>query len=273
MNCITLFVDMAGQRSRSLAGSPRVTAAAVALPTADLPGIRERLPNGIKWKNITEPMAREVIGLLVRDSVAVAAATVNCDTEAWGKALADEQALHSQIASESHANAGWAKLPVVLAYELLSRACWLALAHFLRMNRAPKILDPHGLATIECSVVSDEEFSGEENVDTFKSFWNDEHIPVKKLAALGFRVRYPDVNLTTEQNEPLLLLPDVVAGLVHSAYLPDPGRVSMPLSHALSQQLLEHLGSLLAVDSFDFKTDYDRVFGEAMKEARARRGG
>jgi hypothetical protein len=59
-------------------------------------------------------MAREVVDLLAHRSVAVAAATVNRDTEAWRKALADEEVLHSEIASESRASAGWAKPPVVI---------------------------------------------------------------------------------------------------------------------------------------------------------------
>ena len=274
MNRITLFVDMAGQRNRKFEGNPRVTSAAVALPTADLDDIRAQLPTNLsKWERLTEEMAGNVVDMLSKRAVAVAAATVNRDTVAWTKALVDEEILHSQIASESRAKAGWAKLPIVLAYELLSRACFLALAHFLREDRSVRILDSQGLCTIECRVICDEEFSGEENIDVFKSFWNEEHIPAKELAALGFRVRHPDVSLTTEKSEPLLLLADISAGLVHSASLPDPGRVAMPLPCAVARKLLSPLRAkrLLSIDAFDFDMNYDEVFGNAMEEARARK--
>ena len=273
VNRISLFVDMAGQRNRKFDGNPRVTAAAVALPTADLDDIRAQLPTNLsKWEQLTEETARSVVEMLSRRAVAVAAATVNRDTEAWTKALVDAEILHSQIASESRAKAGWAKLPIVLSYELLSRACFLAIAHFLRENRPIRILDSQGLQVVECRVVCDEEFSGGENIEVFKSFWNDEHIPAKKLATLGFRVRHPDVKLTTEKDEPLLLLADISAGLVHSANLPNPGRLAMPLPCAVSRKLLDPLRAkrLLSIDAFDFHMNYDEVFGSAMEEAPAR---
>lgn len=276
MNRITLFADIAGQRSRAINGSPRVTASAVALPTATLDDIRSKLPVNItKWKHLTEPIAREVVSLLATRSVAVAAASVDRDNAAWRKALCDADILHSEIASDSHESAGWAKLPVVLAYELLVRACLLATAHFLREVRTPRVLNSQGLAEIECSVICDQEFSGQENIDVFKSFWDEERVPSKQLAALGFRVSHPDVKLTTEQIEPLLLLADITAGLIHSAQIPNPGRVALPLSYNVSRDVLRPLQAnhKLAVDSFVFDTDYERVFGDAMAEARARRAG
>jgi hypothetical protein len=276
MNRITLFVDIAGQRTRKVKDSPRVTAVAVALPTSELNEIRALLPSNLsKWKTITEPMARNVVALLASRSVAIAAATVNCDTTAWQKALVDEDILHSEIATQSRAKAGWAKLPLVLAYQLLHRACNLALTHFLRQNQSPKIVGYDGLATIECSVICDKEFDGKEDIDVFTSFWNDENIPAKKLAALGFRIHHPEVTLSAEQDERLLLLADIAAGLVHSAHIPVPGRVPMPLSFSVANQLLMplKLRSMLDIDAFDFETDYDQIFGIAMHIARARNMG
>jgi hypothetical protein len=276
VNRITLFADIAGQRTREVQGSPRVTAAAVALPTAALADVRVELPRSLnKWKTLSEHMGREVVELLVNRSLVVAAATVNRDTDSWKQALIDEEVLHSQIASESGEKAGWAKLPVVLAYMLLSRACLLALTHFLQANRGPMILDARGLAVIECNLVCDEEFSGEENVEVFKSFWSDERVPTRQLASMGFRVHHPSVTLTTEHSERLLLLADVCAGLVHSAYLPDPGRVVMPLPCAVSKALLRPLAACrrLEVDAFDFDSTYDQIFGIAMQEARLRKSG
>lgn len=273
MNRVTLFSDISGRPSRSLEGSTRLTAAAVALSTTELPEIRERLPSPIKWKDITQPAAEQFIELLANHSTAIGVASVELDTPAWHKALLDEQDLHSAIATESRAPAGWAKLPVLLKYDLLMRANLRTLAQLLIGQREKLHWDSRGLAAIECEIVTDEEISGEENISVFKEFWSEERVPNEALSALGFRVRHPTVTLTTEQDEPLLVLPDIVAGLAHSAHMPNPGRIPMPLPHKLASDLLNPLKArqLLAIDCFDFDTDYDLVFGETMAEARTRK--
>jgi hypothetical protein len=207
---------------------------------------------------------------LARHAPVVAAASVNRDTESWKRAVADSDLLHSKIASQSRAKAGWAKLPVLLAYQLLSRACFLALAHYLRNLRPQHVFAVAGATSVECEVVCDDEFSATEDKEVFKSFWDDKHVPAEALWRLGFSVRHPRINLTTEQDERLLLLADIAAGLCHSAAIPDPGRIVMPLNSSASQKLLKPLevGGQLAVDLHEFTTTYDEVFGEAMQIAR-----
>jgi hypothetical protein len=203
-------------------------------------------------------------------AVAITAASVNKDTEAWQRALESEIVLQKAITQSSGSHAGWAKLPVVLVYELLGRASFLALAHFLKVDNHPRILNHQGLATIECAAVFDEEVSGQENIDLFKSFWSDENVPSSALSQLGFKVHHPSVTLISDNKEPLLRLADVVAGLVHSACIPEPGRIAMPLSCTKARQLLEPLQTrgLLAVDVFDYEASYDQIFGSAMAMAR-----
>jgi hypothetical protein len=122
-------------------------------------------------------------------------------------------------------------------------------------------------------VVCDTEFSGPETLDFFKSFWDDEHVPHAKLATLGLRIRHTDVRLETEQTEPLLLVVDTLAGLLHGAHLPTPGRIATPLTHPECLAILRPLqaSGRLAVDAYDFETTYDEIFGPAMREARSRR--
>lgn len=78
MNRLTIFADIAGQRSRSVTENPRVTAAAVVVPTADLEALRSELPESIgKWKDATEASARGAITYISRRTVAAASATIN----------------------------------------------------------------------------------------------------------------------------------------------------------------------------------------------------
>jgi hypothetical protein len=275
MNRITVFADIAGLPTRESTWSHRITSAGVALPTADINDIRQALPPGLtKWRDLDHRTARIVVDLLCRKAVAISAVSMNKNTPAWETARESERVLQDAIARQSGGSAGWVKLPVVLVYELLGRAHALALAHFLRSGRPSQILNQSGLKEIECALVCDEEISGQENIDVFKAFWDDGNVPVDTLASFGYRVRHPAVTITTDDAEPLLRLPDVVAGLVHSAYMPDPGRVPMPICCDDSRRLLELIQrkGILVLNPTDYSASYDRIFGDAMSAARGAGG-
>jgi hypothetical protein len=274
MNRHTVFADIAGRTSKEISGNPRVTAAAVALPTSELADIRMLLPAGLpKWGRCTLEEAKVAAQILEAKAVAVVIVSINKDTPAWQKFIEDEALLHSQIASESKRAAGWAKASVLLTFELLVQACFMATAHAIGGRSPNRIVDVHGLELIESSIVCDTEISGEENIEVFKSFWNEEHMPKQALASIGVSIKHPKVSLLSEETEPLLLLADYAAGLGHSAHLPDPGRLRMPVSCVEATSLLRHFGKRLKVETIDFDSSYERIFKHVMDEARLRRDG
>jgi hypothetical protein len=274
MNRHTVFADIAGRTSNEIDGNPRVTAAAVAVPTTELASIRAQLPAGLsKWGRCVPEEAATVIDVLIERAISVAIVSMNKDTSAWHKFIDDEALLHSQIASESRRSAGWAKASTLLTYELLSRVCIMATAQAIGGRSPNRIINAQGLELIESSIVCDTEISGEENIEVFKSFWSEEHVPTQSLARMGVSIKHPEVLLLSEQTEPLLLLADYVAGLGHSAHLPDPGRLPMPLSHMKARSLLLRLDQRLLVESIDFDSSYEKIFGFVMDEARLRRDG
>jgi hypothetical protein len=71
------------------------------------------------------------------------------------------------------------------------------------------------------------------------------------------------MSLTTEQDEPLLLLADFAAGIVHASLLPEAHQY-LPLSQDEATQLLKrlHRAELLAIYAADFDIDCRDVFGE-----------
>lgn len=137
------------------------------------------------------------------------------------------------------------------------------------------MLNSEGLAEIECNIVCDEELSGSENIETFVSLWDEDRHPRKRLALLGYRVSHPNVQLESEQDESLLLLPDMIARLVHSAHLPNPGRLPLPLPASLSADILRPLveSRHLLIEVSDYSTSYDDVFGHVMEAAHGRSDG
>ncbi len=131
-------------------------------------------------------------------------------------------------------------------------------------------MDSRGVVPIECVVTCDQEVSGEENLEVFRSFWEEKHLPNKTLESFGFHLYPPQVVVSTDEAEPLLRLADLAAGLIHSASIPDPGRIPMPVSSELSRELLNRLAPTkrLSIDAFDFDATYDEVFGHVMQSAR-----
>jgi hypothetical protein len=272
MNRHTVFADIAGRASKKLDGNPRVTAAAVAIPTSEISDIRTQLPAGLpKWGRCTLDEAGFVTDILKAKAIAIVIVSINKDTPAWHKFIKDEALLHSQIASESKGTVGWAKASTLLTFELLSRACFVATALAIGGRAPNRIVDAHGLEIIESAIVCDTEISGEEKV--FKSFWSDENIPTHALAGMGISIKHPEVRLLSEQAEPLLLLADYAAGLGHSAHLPNPGRLPMPVSCIEATSLLLRFGTRLKIEAIDFDSSYENIFGHVMDEARLRRDG
>lgn len=272
MQRIALFADIAGRPSLSIGANPLTTAAAVAFRSSDLPWLRSKTPTELpKWKNQSKAGVRKATRFLQDHAIVVASVTVNRDTPQWRNAIKDAELLHSKIASQSHAKAGWAKLPVVLGYELLSRACFLALAHVLREERPAHVFSKQGGTAVECDVTVDKEFSAAEDIDVFKSFWHESNVPAAALWQHGYTVSHPEVTVTTDDDERLLMWADIAAGLCHSARLENPGRIAMPVSCSASRRVLVPLSenNKLVLDSYAFETNYDDVFGDAMSFARS----
>jgi hypothetical protein len=271
MNRISVFVDIAGRPTRDTTGSPRVTAGSVLLDTSSLDLVRRALPVDFpKWKETDPLQAGRATDLLLEHSLCVAGSTVNRDTDAWRKALIDETILQRAILAESRKVAGWAKLPVLLVYELIGRASFRAIAHFLREHKGKRPVDYRKIVPVEFTVTCDQEISGEENLEVFRSFWEESRLPNKSLHAFGFHLYPPHVVVTTDDAEPLLRLADIAAGLVHSACLPSPGRITMPVSCKESRDLLNRLArtNRLSIDAFDYDATYNEVFGHVMQSAR-----
>lgn len=275
MTRCTVFADIAGRTSKGTAGSPRVTSAAVAIPTSELASVRSRLRDLPKWGRCTVSDAESVAEILATEATAIAIISMNKDTPEWHQFCIDGDLLNSTIASESWISAGWAKAPVILTFDLLSRACFMVTVHAISTSPRNRMPYSQGIEFFEFSIICDADVSGNENIEIFKSFWDDDHIPKEKLAVLGLQIIHPEVLLTTEQSEPLLLLADYAAGLGHSAHMPDPGRLPIPISCEDSAALLQSInynGKLL-VEAVDFDTSYEEIFGDVMQEARRRRAG
>jgi hypothetical protein len=276
MNRLTVLTDIAGRVSIDTVGSARVTAAAIAVGTSDTSLLRSLIPpNMPKWQACRPSDAERAIELIASYAVSVGVMSINKDTATWLKFAEDGKILQDAIVLQSRRVAGWAKPSNLLAFHLLGGAYAIALGHGIRVGPRPHIVDSQGLQLIECSLICDTDISGDENLEVFKSFWDEQHRPHSQLAQYGVRVSHEEVHVTTEQLEPLLLLADYAAGISHAALLPAPGRLPLPLTYDQANVLLERLrdGGKLVVESLDFDISYEAIFGPVMKAAREQKYG
>ena len=276
MNRLTILGDIAGRVSVSSTGNPRVTAASVVVSTADEGSIRTALGTTTpKWGRCSLSDASRVIALLHSRSVAVGVMSINKDTDSWRKFAEDAKVLQDAIVRQSKQPAGWVKPSNLLAFLLLGGSAAMATGHALRVDPSMRIVGEDGLQLIHRRLVFDSDISGSENVDVFKSFWEKKSIPRSRLAELGVRMAHVDVSVSTEQEEPLLLLADYAAGIAHSMLLPEPGRLPLPVPHEQAKTLARelHRAGKLVVDNRNFENSYDEIFGSVMAYAREQSAG
>jgi len=270
MNRLSILADIAGRAMLSTTGSPRTVGGAVVVDSAQLNGVRHEMRGLPKWGSCDYDTAEHVVDILESQAVAVAIVSIDRDTDSWRLFEQDALVFHEAIIKTSKKIAGWAKPTNLLKFILLSATCAAATGHALGSDRRQRIVSKKGLQLIEVSVICDQEVEGQENLEVFTSFWNDQNIPKRRLAAAGFEMVTESVVVTTDIAEPALILADYVAGLGLAATLNDVGRLSMPLSQDLAINLLSKLKSKgkLIVQNQSFDISYDDIFKDVMFRAR-----
>lgn len=266
MNRYTLFADIAGRVALETIGSDRVTGAAIAIATQDVSAVRSRVAGRFpKWKDATLTDAEAVVDAMIADAAAVAAVTVYKDTDAWRQFWADAPPLHDAIVAQDQRGAGFVKPANATTFWLFGGAFALASAHAIKIGPPNRLVDYRGREAIERTIVCDSDIKGDENIDVFTSLWEraDGHQP--RLESIGLRFYTRQVSVTTEDEEPLLLLADYLAGIVHAAFITNPGRLRLPIAHDEAKRLLgrlNHSGKAI-VQALTFDLKYADIFGEA----------
>jgi hypothetical protein len=276
MNCVTILADIAGRLSLDTSGGAFVTAAAVGIASSDEQTLSSQLSSTFpKWQSCDQAAAEFVTRLIAAQKVTIAAINMDKNTAAWGRFWKDVGPLQAAIVAQSRAAAGFVKPANILAFDLIGTASAIASAEAIRIYGPGHVLSRHGRRLIERTVVCDTDIKGKENLEMFRSLWARHDLRQPRMNSLGYQFVTRDVRVATEQEEPLLLLADYVAGIVHTALMGDPGRIPPPLPSATSKNLMGLLTNAgkLVVHKTQFNLTYDEIFGDLMVLARnARRG-
>jgi hypothetical protein len=211
----TYYIDISGRITQN---SNRITTAAVALSNADESVIKDFIVNKKfpKWRNATIKDVNDIITIILKYQLtcAVFQSTV-FSKEAklfwanfWGKGIdfLNKAYIIDKVSLKE------LKSPNVLKYYFLGRCISLLIA--TRMKTMRKIIyDSHGLKIMRFNIISDTDIQGEENQKFFKYLWEEWSKKTRIKDILGFLPVINEITFETEQDEPLLILPDYLAGL------------------------------------------------------------
>jgi hypothetical protein len=268
MTRYTVLADIAGQVARTT-NTPRVTVAGVSVRTEEASRIRALLPYDLpKWGQSSLEHAERITEILAAEAVAVSALSLNRDTPEWVKFWDESEKLRKEITKQDGKKVGFAKAPNVARYFLFGWAVTVATAYAVKIAPRTRVVDWQGLEIIEQTVICDADLSGQETTDLFRRFWMERgHQP--RIKSMGFKFITRDVTLATEQDEPLLLLADYSAGLVHCSLIQNPARIRLPLTQQQAHRCVTRIDTLgkAEIYSGNFNLEFREIFGEVMNEA------
>lgn len=214
---VTSLSDIAGQLTEASHDADKVTVAGVCLPSGALTQLRRRIqPDFPKWRNATDDHVGYMVSLIRRESLGVAAYSIDKRQPWWTKFWADAVRVHSKAANVSGGSIGILKAGTLLKFLLFGESAILSVAHSIRSGALPPVCSIAGKFHIAHALVFDSDLQGTENIDFFADTWRAGNANRPLTASLGIEYETTTMRVTTEQHEPLLLMPDYIAGLVHA---------------------------------------------------------
>lgn len=262
-----LLVDVAGRFHRA-GTNLSVTTGGVAIAADRADYVRSLIPPGLpKWGHCNLAQANDVVRIVARECLAVGAVTRDLGNTAWQKFWEDSADHASVLNRLQGGKVGFLKPANIARSMALIDGAVVASGHAAYLSNAIERAEANGPITIDQTLVFDDELAGESR-EFFMDLWNGAR-PQPRTKAVGVTFKTCDVRMATEQDEPLLMLPDYVAGLHHCVQFADAGPNTFPLTASQADECLAPMrsGKLKTGKGF-FELDYRLMFGGLIAEAK-----
>jgi hypothetical protein len=251
------FSDLSGQVTTKLA-NPIITAVAVAIPKDLVSPLRTQVRRQVpaKWKTGRLAGLSTVVGLIERHGLRVAVSQLHVADEAkWETYIGDGEAFRQMAVARAGKPLHYLQPELWLRAELLMRPSAHIMGRLLSARHQPEV----EAYRIDIEVVTDTDLRTQDTVEQFRVTvlrW-PEITRVRQI--LGLHPTVLDVRCETEQVEPLLMLPDYLAGVYQHADTRT--RLAAPVVSGEEavlavEQVRRQLGEDLFVDTFDFDDMY-----------------
>lgn len=273
MVAITSVSDIAGQVSESALNADKLTVASICLPSGSVKRIRSLIPAGLpKWRNSDDERVAAVTDLLLNEAWSIAAGSLNKRDMRWSEFWRDSREVHARTAPLAGGPIAFLKAGTLIKMLLLGQASALAMAHSVKVGTLPRITDRKGRLNISECVIFDNEIQGEENRDALVGTWRsmNEHQP--KMNSLGVFHEATTLTLTSEESEPLLLLADYAAGIVHALNSDANTIARSAVSRQATIRAHEQLSASAKFHEFDayFPESYFEIFPDFERYSRVK---
>lgn len=220
MSQYTFLLDVSGRVCKETRGHEYLTCAGVAIESSRALAVRELIPPGLpKWSKAQDKDIEFVVALVNEHASSVLPLCVKKQQPLWSANWSDAEDYCRVLSSRVRQKVGSAKAAQFTRYMLFTECAGRLTAECLKADGFPRVLAPGGRGLVDVSVLCDSDIQGEDNVRVFKLIWEVfTSSPQSLLAQAGLIVSVRSVGLATEEEEPLLLLPDYVAGVFQAAY-------------------------------------------------------
>lgn len=216
---VTSLSDIAGRVARETHGADTVTVGGVCIPTGAISFIRKKIPRDFpKWRNASDSDIEFILKIILRESLSISGIVLRKPPDIWDFFWNDAETTHAKTSQLSSRTMSFVKAATIIKFALFGKSATLATAHAIKIGGIPNSIHSGKKLLIERSLVFDKEIEGKDNLEALISIVEASNLHQPKTNQLGVCVKTVDVKLTTEQQEPLLLLPDYVAGIVHAAH-------------------------------------------------------
>lgn len=218
MVAVTSLGDIAGQVTQKSQNADKLTVGGVCLPSGTIKSVRSAIPADFpKWRNATDLDVEFMVDLILSEALSVCAASLDKTVADWQNFWADAYRVHHKTASLSGGSISYLKAATLIKFLLFVQVAGLAVTHSIKVGTMPQILDRKGRLHVTENVIFDDEIHGQDNREAFVEIWREINAHQPKLNSLGIYHEVKTLTLATEEREPLLLLPDYAAGIVHAA--------------------------------------------------------
>lgn len=210
---LTIIADISSRISQERRNADRITAAAICLPSGALNHIRKRLPSDLtKWRNADKRAVELVSDVVLREALGVGVYSIEKSGDTWDQFWADTSDLNAELRGKISVIRAAYQIKCLLFVKSTTLACAGAIkaGNIVQVTRAK-----HRFATEE-SFIFDKEIDGVDNIEVFKSIWHRQNDYPQLTEQFGIRRNMKEVRLVKEQDEPLLMLPDYIAGIAHA---------------------------------------------------------
>lgn len=133
----------------------------------------------------------------------------------WNQFWDDGDSEHKRLSGLINEQVGFARPGTVTKYLAFGECSAIGLGEKLRREGLPQLVDQFGFGILRLRVIHDKDIQGEDNQDTFSYMWKTWAESTQMRDRLHNSTTVDAVEFRAEEDDPVLLLPDYLAGLIH----------------------------------------------------------